>query len=395
MGYVRQEIHGTTPQDIMKINENTMSIWDKVHGDINYSDVDKKVQKQLMTQWIPVQGDGNLDSKYPLYIRFFVPPNVSNINSAMFNFISENYRMDSSITSSAESKQEVVNIVSSASPSSNQTSSSAPSQTPTSSTVPQQSPTSSSQTVGVSSVSNATVGVSSVGGGGVTSYGGGGDTAYVRKWGSPGYEVSAPTDYIYPNNMDMVTANLGGFITSNDNRLTYGALCPDGKMKNSSVYIEYVDLYSIQHSHSIPSHTHGIPAHSHSISLQGHSHSISLQAHDHTINIPSHNHTITIPPHNHTVDIPSHTHTVNGSVTIPSHNHTLNEGIKVSTTNPSNVNFHINDVSVAVLQGSDSRNNIDIADKIKIGDWNVIKVTTSNLARISCYGTISVVIKNT
>ena len=38
---IRQQINGITPQDIRKINDNTETIWEKVHGDGNFTDNDK------------------------------------------------------------------------------------------------------------------------------------------------------------------------------------------------------------------------------------------------------------------------------------------------------------------------------------------------------------------
>ena len=98
MPYVREQIHGTSGQDIMKINENFMSIFEKVFGDINFSDTDEALQKSILTQYIPFQGDGNLNKNYPLTIRFYVPPNVKKVNKASLNVFLENYRMDSDIT---------------------------------------------------------------------------------------------------------------------------------------------------------------------------------------------------------------------------------------------------------------------------------------------------------
>ena len=393
MAYMRRDVRGTTGQDIEKINSNFMDIFDKVFGNINFSDADTKLKNKILTQWIPIQGEGNLDSSNPLYIRFFVPPNTRTVVSTNFNVITEHYRMDSSITSTEESKQEVVSVASSVAPSQTKSSSISPETTKTSSIEPDQTITATSSASGVSGISNANVGISSVGGGGVTSYGGGGAVEYVRKWGSPGYEVDAPTDYIYPNNTSMINSNLGGFITSNDNRLTYGAVVPVGKMSNSVAPTYYVDLYSIQHSHNVPSHTHDVPAHSHSITLQPHTHSVKMEGHAHDVTIPSHSHDVTIPPHSHDLTIPSHTHEVTGSVTIPAHSHTLNEGIKISATSPSNVKFHINDNVFATLQGNNSANNIDITDKIKIGEWNTIKITSSTVARATLYGTLEIRIK--
>ena len=176
MPYVREQIHGTSGQDIMKINENFMSIFEKVFGDINFSDTDEALQKSILTQYIPFQGDGNLDKNYPLTIRFYVPPNVKKVNKASLNVFLENYRMDSDITE------------------------------------------------GGGGVAGGEVNLSVASGGGYTNtLSQGAETSYVRKWGSPGYEVDAPTDYIYPNNTSMINSNLGRFITSNDNRLTIGS----------------------------------------------------------------------------------------------------------------------------------------------------------------------------
>jgi hypothetical protein len=306
MAYIRQEIRGTSGQDIAKMNENFMGIYEKVFGDINFSDTDTALQNSILTQYIPFQGEGNLDSKYPLTIRFYVPPNVKKIKNATVNVFLENYRMDSDITE------------------------------------------------GGGGVAGGEVSLSVASGGGYTNtLSQGAETSYVRKWGSPGYEVQAPTDYIYPNNMNMVNANLGGFITSNDNRTTYGSVVPSGKMNNSSVYTNYVDLHSIQHSHEIPSH----------------SHSISIEP---------------------------HTHSGSASVTIPNHHHSLKEGIRVSTTAPGTTTIAVNDTNVCSVSASKvSENDVDITSYIKVGEWNIIKVSTTNLARISVYGTIEAIMRLT
>ena len=98
MSYIRQDVRGTSGQDIAKINDNFMNIFEKVFGDINFSDADKSLQNNILTQWIPFQGEGNLDKNYPLHIRFYVPPNIKTIKSAKLNAFVENYRMDSDVT---------------------------------------------------------------------------------------------------------------------------------------------------------------------------------------------------------------------------------------------------------------------------------------------------------
>ena len=287
MPYVREQIHGTSGQDIMKINENFMSIFEKVFGDINFSDTDEALQKSILTQYIPFQGEGNLDSKYPLTIRFYVPPNVKKIKNATVNVFLENYRMDSDITE------------------------------------------------GGGGVAGGSVSLSVASGGGYSnSLSQGSSTSYVKKWGSGGLEYTAPTRFIS-------TESTAGRITSSDGRVRF-------------IYdTNYVDLHSIQHSHEIPSH----------------SHSISIEP---------------------------HTHSGSASVTIPNHHHSLKEGIRVSTTAPGTTTIAVNGTNVCSVSASKvSENDVDITSYIKVGEWNIIKVSTTNLARISVYGTIEAIMRLT
>ena len=305
MTYVREEVRGTTGQDIMKINENFMNIFEKVFGDINFSDTDTALQNSILTQYIPFQGDGNLDNRYPLYVRFYVPPNIKTIKGATLNAFVENYRMDSDVTK------------------------------------------------GGGGIAGGSVNLSiSGGGGGSTSVSYAGSTSYVRKWGTPPYEYEAPTDLIYPQN-ENITTKLGGFITSNDNRKTLGVLTPDGRLTGSASYFKYADFNTFQHSHEIP-------------------------------------------PHSHVVGFEPHTHSGEASVSIPDHTHELKEGIRVSTTAPGTTNVYVNDNKVcSVSSGNATANNIDISQYVNIGEWNIIKVDTTNLARISVYGTIEAIMKYT
>lgn len=86
------------------------------------------------------------------------------------------------------------------------------------------------------------------------------------------------------------------------------------------------------HSHSVtvvvPNHTHTstvtVPAHNHQVT-------ITIPAHSHTVgyevNIPDHSHDVTysIPSHAHSIDISKHSHTVD--VVFPSHSHDITHGI--------------------------------------------------------------------
>lgn len=313
MAYIRQEIHGTTPQDIMKINENNMSIWEKVHGDINFSDTDKNLQTQILTQWLPVQGEGNLDKDYPLYIRFFVPPSVKTINKTSFNFIIEKYRMDSTVTSGGGGVAGgSINL----------------------------------------SLANGGGYADTIGGGTSTSESGGGDTSYVYTWGTPPYEYGAPDVWVYQGGQPL-GSNTGGYVTGNNGN-GLGTIVATGDRGGQPC--EYIDLKNTQHTHKIPAHTHTIPAHSHSISIA------------------------------------PHTHSGEASINIPAHSHNLNPGIYVSTTTPSGIKIYLNDKLVAQPTSS-TLNSQDYTSELRIGEWNTFKITTTNLARITTYGTVELVIK--
>lgn len=95
--------------------------------------------------------------------------------------------------------------------------------------------------------------------------------------------------------------------------------------------------------------------------------------------------------HYHNIYIDTrHTHNVSLSATVSAHTHPLNEGIKVSSTSPNNVRLQINGTNIGnVMSGSNAtQNDIDISEHIKVGQWNVIKVTSSTVARITLYGII-------
>jgi hypothetical protein len=304
MTYVREEVRGTTGQDIMKINENFMNIFEKVFGDINFSDTDTALQNSILTQYIPFQGDGNLDKTYPLYVRFYVPPNIKTIKGATLNAFVENYRMDSDVTK------------------------------------------------GGGGVAGGSVNLSISGGGSCTGEGyTASKTAYVTKWGTPPYEYEAPTKYLIDGNMNgNMSSLMGGFLQSTD-KVGLASVILSGMHLNKAT--PYADLKNFQHSHELP-------------------------------------------PISVSVSVPPHSHTGEASVTIPEHTHELKEGIRVSTTAPGTTNVYVNDNKVcSVSSGNATANNIDISQYVKVGEWNIIKVDTTNLARISVYGTIEAIMKYT
>lgn len=304
MSYIRQDVRGTSGQDIAKINDNFMNIFEKVFGDINFSDADKSLQNNILTQWIPFQGEGNLDKNYPLHIRFYVPPNVKTIKSAKLNAFVENYRMDSDVTS------------------------------------------------GGGGVAGGSVTLSISGGGNCVGSGyTASKTAYVTKWGTPPYEYEAPTKYLIDGNMNgNMTSLMGGFLQSTD-KVGLASVILSGMRLNMAT--PYADLKNFQHSHELP-------------------------------------------PISVSVNVPAHSHTGEANISIPDHHHKLAEGIRVSTTAPQTTNIYVNNNKVCSVSSSNaSANNIDISPYINIGDWNIIKVDTVNLARISVYGTIEAIMKYT
>ena len=99
MAYVREQVCGTSGQDMAKINENFMNIWSKVFGDVDFADANKKLQDTILTQYIPFTDNGsNLDTDHPCYIRFYVPPTVKKVKDARLSCIIDKYRMDSTTT---------------------------------------------------------------------------------------------------------------------------------------------------------------------------------------------------------------------------------------------------------------------------------------------------------
>ena len=304
MTYVREEVRGTTGQDIMKINENFMNIFEKVFGDINFSDTDTALQNSILTQYIPFQGDGNVDKNYPLYVRFYIPPNIKTIKGATLNAFVENYRMDSDVTK------------------------------------------------GGGGVAGGSVYLNISGGGKCTGEGyTASRTAYVTKWGTPPYEYEAPKKYLIDGNMNgNMSSLMGGFLQSTD-KVGLASVILSGMHLNKAT--PYADLKNFQHSHELP-------------------------------------------PIGVTVSVPPHSHTGEASVTIEDHTHELKEGIRVSTTAPGTTNVYVNDNKVcSVSSGNATANNIDISQYVKVGEWNIIKVDTTNLARISVYGTIEAIMKYT
>lgn len=385
MAYVRENINGFTPQDLNKLNDTLMGLFEKVHGDINFSDTDSVTQSKILTQWMPVQGDGNMDKNVPYYIRFFIPPNVKEVKSSDFNFMLENYRMDSSITTNADTSYPVISTTTGEEPKVYRSTVATLKDNRTTFATNLERKTSHDASAGATSQG---VVVAMYDGGGKTSDGGGAVTARVKYWGFP--YMTAPTAPGGSSNTTVVQSGTNSkyfYTPGRDdlhsmliNRTVYGASRP------------MADMFDFQHYHEIGSHDHWVPNHTHT--LRSHSHTVTMEAHRHTFEIPGHDHKFDLPPHDHNFEVPAHTHSVSGTVEIKGHSHNLNEGIKVSSTNPVNVWVNVNGHDVVYLDSNNrTKNNIEIHKIVNIGQWNTIKVTTANLGRIVVYGVLELLTK--
>lgn len=269
MSYIRQDVNGVTPQDLLKINENFMNIYEKVFGDINFSDATKDLQTKIMTQYLPVQGEGNFDKNYPLYIRFFVSPNVKKLKNSSFNFIVEKYRMDSGVTE------------------------------------------------------------------------GGGETISKETTTNSG-EITSRAGGTWKSDITSVNNDMSGIQSDPITSAQQG---------NGSSHFHQLSKIHFEHNHII------------------------------NIDVPAHSHII--PPHNHAL-----------TIAVPKHTHKLTEGIRVSTEEPQGITIYLNDNRLATVGSNKILNNLNLTEHIKIGEWNTLKITTSNLARIVVYGTVELVMKN-
>lgn len=294
------------------INDNFMALFSKVSGgNINYTDLDTNTQKKILTQWIPFQMEGNLDANYPLETRFYLPPCVKEVKSASFSAVASNYRMDSDVALN----DPTFNIVD----------------------------------LNISMSSGSTVvGTTTSGGGGAIS-----ETFYVEKWGTPPYQYSAPSKWVYENS-SYIKPVMGGFVTGSSGSGLGTVVASQPLNSSNGVLKDYVDFRNWQHTHylSVPSHTHGVSG-----------------------------------------AVSSHSHEGTARVELPQHVHKLNEGIKQSTKQPSSIEVQFNKTKVGrVLSGTnDTMNDVDVSKQCKIG-WNTIRVIGAGVGRITLYGVVEVLI---
>ena len=92
--------------------------------------------------------------------------------------------------------------------------------------------------------------------------------------------------------------------------------------------------------------------------------------------------------------MPPHSHNAVGKVSFPAHQHANEPGIKLAS-NIGNMGLYVNGNNLYTLSTSNRvKNDIDIKDYLKIGEWNTIECKTSSLGRITVYGTVECVMKS-
>ena len=245
MTYAREQINGTSGQDLNKINENFMAIWSKVFGDISFSDASAKLQETILTQYIPFQGEGNVDTNYSCTIRFYVPPNVKKVKASSMSAYLDNYRMDSA-TTSAGGKTENLDIT--------------------------------------ISTSNAGGGTFQTHASSCSTSFSGSTTSYVNYWGNGTANlplVPAPTRLVQPSDLRGKTWTSAPYRANGQN---WGAI-PAYDYTGEDIK-SWVDLAYFQHCHSVSiSGTVTVPGQTGSVLISPHSHDAVGK--------------VTIPPHQH------------------------------------------------------------------------------------------------
>lgn len=246
MALERKKVTGTTTRDIANINANMEALWFKLFGNLNLGDINSEFLDKVLTQYVTLQGEGNLDRNNPLYIRFYVPPNTKKIISSPINIMLSRYRMDSGVADHGGSVADVDVAVS----------------------VESQRVT--AQVVGANATATASNNDT------ITR------TSIIDSW--------SDNQTIMP---------IPNFPMPSDGQLIYGGSVlhwVDGSKRASAIRpIQHssegtlIDLYNFRHEHKVT-----IPSHAHEINIEPHSHNITIEPHSHDIaakvNIPSHTH---------------------------------------------------------------------------------------------------------
>ena len=231
-------------------------------------------------QVFPIQARDSFDRYNSFKINFYLPENMTRLDSATINFSNEKFRTYSKSAATQDQKSFSVSTETY-----NAKSSTTKEAGGTTKTVTSSEKAKTSSTTSMTSSSQAT-------------------KTYTSTSSSSGKQSISTTTkdggYVGLKSATTANINIGGDINN---------------------HIHSTNLY-------IPNHTHTVnvtvPAHSHSVSITvpAHSHSVSS-----SVTIPAHSHSVsyTIPAHKHEIDISDHAHKVN--MTIPGHTHNLVHGI--------------------------------------------------------------------
>ena len=208
-------------------------------------------------------------------------------------------------------------------------------------------------------------GTSAAGGGGTSAAGGGGTSAAGGSTTVSGGGTTSKSGGSYSSTSEYTSEGINwtGFI---DGKINTEAEINVNSPAFGKYHYHEIDPREIKHNHKvevsikIPGHTHDVPSHSHNIG--SHTHSLP----DHTHQIPDHTHQI--PDHSHQIDT--------------THEHALKYGIFEEPSKCSNVKVYINNTVFAENINSDTE--LNITEKIKIGQRNDIRIETETNGRITC-----------
>jgi hypothetical protein len=296
MAYKRQNVNGTTPQDLKAMNDNFQYLFLKVFGDVSMSDIAGDVKDMLYTNWLQPQGEGNLDSLNPLYVRFYIPPTTKRIKSAKLNLIIDRYKIDSDVATSKDI------------------------------------------TIRTATIANATIDLTTTQ-----------SNQQVTK--------TTPVDVqSYHHHQIFQRANDTPDHALTDKYFTF----------NDGGIIYYMKITTDFDGQAFTSYDDE----NYTATPGGHYHTIKIDGHAHSITMPQHTHAITLE--------------------IDGHEHDLNFGIKRASAAPQNVKMFINGTDTEKVFSGDMQtlNDFDMSGFLKIGEWNEIKFTTTNLARVTAYGIV-------
>ena len=353
-------------EDIDRIKFQLQQINDTISGGLRSANF-----KVFPTAYV-INAQDSLDETYPLYVHFFIIPEMVKIVSIKLSFWLLNFRAYSKGAKSGGGS----------------TSGSGGGQTSSSVTTPSGGGSTSGATGSASGGGSTSGATGSASGGGSTSGGGGGQTSSSVTTPSGGGATSG-NEQAHRHNIALGNAITGNIVywTPPDNSTPGTFNCSGGGSPDTSIP-------QAVHTHSTPNHTH--PAHTHTVA--NHTHTTPAHTHpNHTHITPNHthpNHTHSTPNHTH----PAHSHTVSDhSHTTPNHTHDLTFGIFEEETSPTIVPSISRDngrtYSLPLGSYTKDQETLDITRFIDTAGSKMIKFTSNARARLSVQVTIKLDVK--